>query len=97
MATKQNKLYHSLTEELSDIYHMALNHFQEHILPAIKRKQQLARQTFSQRISSEISSLSSSNLTKVASKLQPEDRRLIDNLRKENSELKSKVQKEKSS
>ena len=94
MTNQQNTFNYSLTKEVNDIYHMALNHFQEHVLPAIKRKQQLdmkrkqqlAMNTTSQRIS-----FPTFSFPPYHSEFKLEDGRLVDNLRKENSEWKSKV------
>jgi len=87
ITNQQNKLSNSLKNELSDINHIAINHYEEHILPALKRRTDLAMKTLSQRISS----IPTPNSPKVPSELKLEDRRLIDNLQKENSELKLKV------
>jgi len=86
MTNQQNTFNYSLTRELSDIYHMALNHFKEDILPAIKRKQQLAYNTASQRIS-----FPTFTFPPLASDFKLKYDRLIDNQQKEISELKSKV------
>jgi len=86
MTNQQNTFNYSLTKEVNDIYHMALNHFQQHVLPAIKRKQQLAMNTTSQRIS-----FPTFSFPPYHSEFKLEDGRLVDNLRKENSEWKSKV------
>ncbi len=87
ITNQQKKLNYSLKKELNDIYHMAVNHYEEHSFPGIKRRQELTMKTPSQRISS----FPTSNSPKGPSELKPEDRRLIDTLQKENSELKLKV------
>ena len=90
MTNQQNKLQpHEFTKELNDIFSTATNHFKEHIVPSLKRNQKLPNMStlFSQRISIP----NSFNLPITTKELKLEDRRLIDNLRKDNSELKSKV------
>ena len=94
MTSQQNKLDYSLAEEVNDIYHMALNHFKEHVIPAKKRNQQLLTDnTTSQGLS--FPTFNFSPLLPLELKLPSEfklkDDRLIDNQRKEISELKLKV------
>jgi len=86
MMTNQPNLLisHELTRELNDIYKTAIDHFKEQILPALKRKQKLTA------ISQEIS-IPSPCLPKAPIDVKVEDHLLIDNLRKENFDLKSKV------
>lgn len=87
---QKNAFDYSITKELRDMYHMALNHFKEHILPAIKKKEdQLAmNDIFNPR-----NSFPTLNLPKVPlPQLKMDDRLLlIDTQQKEISELKSKV------
>lgn len=88
MANQQIQLNsYPLTIEHDDIYGMALSHFKEHILPSLKEKQKLSTRTISQGISIPTAAACPS----VSLQFKLEDRLLINNLRKENSELKSKV------
>jgi len=87
MSNQLNRLdSYEFLKELNDLCRMAIDHFQEHILPdLLKRKQKLA--TISRGISYPIN-----YLPEVPLEHELEDRLYINiDQRKENSELKSKV------
>ena len=85
MTNQQQGLnYNQSIREVDDIHDMACSHFREHILPAIATNQKKTTNT-SQRI------FVPTVLTTVPSQVKLEDSNIIENLRKENSELKSKV------
>jgi len=84
MTSQQNTVDYSIMKEVTDIYHMALDHYKEHILPVIERNQKLA--TNSQQIS-----FPTFSWPALPSEIKSKDDALIDNQRKEISELKSKV------
>ncbi len=85
MTNQQNTVDYTVMYKVSELYHMALNHYKEHINPVIK-----SHSTFSAPTRFSSPAFKSSTLSSELLKLMG-DHRYVDNQQKENSELKLRV------